>query len=74
MSDPGTAEGIARRFHEAYEDLAPSHGYETREASRKPWTDVPDQNKNLMIAVVARLLDEGVVRPGDDTPKEAHND
>lgn len=65
------AEAIARRFHEAYELLAPDHGYETRQASRKPWSDVPDDNKNLMIAVVARLLDEDVVRPGDDTPKEA---
>ncbi|WP_428956225.1 hypothetical protein [Streptomyces sp. cg35] len=60
------AEAIARRFHEAYEQLAPNHGYETREASRKPWPDVPDNNKNLMIAVVAQLLAEGVVRPGDD--------
>ncbi|MFJ6729371.1 hypothetical protein ACIQPQ_31165 [Streptomyces sp. NPDC091281] len=67
-----TPERIAQRFHEAYEDLAPSHGYETREASRKPWADVPEQNKNLMIAVVARLLEEGVVRPGDDS-KETTN-
>ncbi|WP_416476941.1 hypothetical protein [Streptomyces sp. LKA04] len=64
------AESIARRFHEAYEQLAPDHGYETREASRKPWADVPDNNKNLMIAVVARLLEEGVVRPGE---KENHD-
>ncbi|MFI9598934.1 hypothetical protein ACIHCX_03465 [Streptomyces sp. NPDC052043] len=67
-----SAEAIARRFHETYEQLAPDHDYETREASRKPWSDVPDQNKNLMIAVVAKLLDEGVVRPGDDN-EEAHD-
>lgn len=53
---------IAQQFHEAYEELAPSHGYETREASRKPWSEVPEQNKSLMIAVVERLLDEGVIR------------
>lgn len=56
------AEEIARKFHEAYEDLAPEHGYETREASRKPWSEVPDQNKGLMIAVVHRLLDTGVIQ------------
>ncbi|MFC8491772.1 hypothetical protein ACFUJU_13415 [Streptomyces sp. NPDC057235] len=57
-----TAEEIAQQFHEAYEELAPDHGYETREASRKPWSEVPEQNKGLMIAVVGRLLDEGVIR------------
>jgi hypothetical protein len=55
------AETIAQRFHEAYEELAPSHGYETREASRRPWADVPEQNKALMIAVVDQLLTTGVI-------------
>lgn len=52
-----SAERIAQRFHEEYERLAPEHGYETREASAKPWKDVPDQNKYLMIHVVQSLLD-----------------
>jgi hypothetical protein len=52
---------IAKRFHEVYEALAPSHGYETREASAKPWADVPAQNKRLMVATVRRLLDEGTI-------------
>lgn len=56
-----TAEQIAQQFHEAYEELAPSHGYETRKASRRPWSEVPEQNKSLMIAVVTRLLNEGVI-------------
>lgn len=50
----GTEE-IARAFHEAYERLAPSFGYKTREASAKPWSEVPEQNRNLMIAVVESL-------------------
>jgi hypothetical protein len=50
------AEALARRFHETYERLAPSHGYETREASAKPWADVPSQNKGLMVAVCAEIL------------------
>ena len=50
------AEALARRFHETYERLAPSHGYETRKASAVPWDDVPARNKSLMIAVCAELL------------------
>ena len=57
----GDAERIAKAFHEAYEELAPEHGYETREASRKPWEDVPSQNRGLMVAVVARLMERGVI-------------
>jgi hypothetical protein len=43
------ADVIARRFHETYERLAPDFDYRTREASAKPWADVPEQNKALMI-------------------------
>jgi len=52
----GTAEDLARLFHETYERLAPDFGYETREASRTAWELVPDNNKRLMIAVCAELL------------------
>lgn len=50
------AEELARRFHEHYEKLAPVHGYKTREASAVPWEDVPDSNKQLMIATCAAVL------------------
>lgn len=50
------AEALACRFHETYERLAPSHGYETRKASAVPWADVPEKNKSLMIAVCAEFL------------------
>jgi hypothetical protein len=53
---------VARAFHEAYERLAPSFGYQTREASARPWADVPEQNKLLMTAVAADLLAAGVIR------------
>ncbi len=53
------AEEIAKAFHETYERLAPSHGYETRETSAKPWSEVPEKNKSLMIATVQSLLDQG---------------
>ncbi len=55
MIEPETA---AQRFHEAYERLAPSFGYTTREASAVPWADVPAQNKALMVAVCAEILPE----------------
>jgi hypothetical protein len=59
---PRDPEPIARRFHENYERLAPSFGYETREASAVPWEMVPEQNRGLMVATVAALLDEGSIR------------
>jgi hypothetical protein len=67
---------VAQRFHETYERLAPSFGYQTREASAKPWADVPEQNKALMIAVCAEIC-EGFARPVSnsddelDTPRSA---
>jgi hypothetical protein len=51
------AEKLAKLFHDTYEELAPSHGYETREASRKPWDEVPEPNRSLMIAVAQKVLD-----------------
>ena len=73
-----TAEQIAQAFHETYERLAPDFGYQTREASAKPWADVPEQNKQLMVAVIQELLDAGVIlgvqsqqRPDEDRIREA---
>jgi hypothetical protein len=50
------AEALARRFHEAYERLAPSFGYETRRESAVPWEEVPQQNRDLMVAVAGEVL------------------
>jgi chromosome segregation ATPase len=52
----GSAEELARTFHETYERLAPQFHYETREASAVPWHLVPAVNRNLMIAVAAEIL------------------
>ena len=52
----GDPEALAARFHAAYEELAPSFGYATREASAKPWAEVPEPNRSLMVAVAARIL------------------
>lgn len=53
-----TSEQLAEFFHTTYERLAPEFGYETREASAKPWSEVPTQNKALMIAVAGEVLAE----------------
>jgi hypothetical protein len=50
------AERVARLFHEVYEALAPSHGYETRSESRVPWEDVDPKLKTLMVATVTEVL------------------
>jgi hypothetical protein len=57
-------EPITRAFHEAYERLAPTFGYRTREESAVPWEDVPSKNKGLMRATIATLLCDGVIVPG----------
>lgn len=56
------AESIAKAFHDSYELQAGNFGYETREASRKPWDQVPENNRSLMIAVVQDLIDRGIIR------------
>lgn len=55
------AEQIARAFHESYERQAPDFGYETREASRTAWEQIPAQNRGLMVAVVIDLLDRRII-------------
>lgn len=55
-TDEQRAADLARAFHEAYERLAPSFGYETRRESAAPWESVPDQNRALMTAVCAEVM------------------
>lgn len=50
------AEFMAKMFHDKYEKLAPSFGYKTRKATAKSWFEIPDNNKNLMIAVAQEIL------------------
>lgn len=55
---PWSPEEIAKRFHEAYELLAPQFGYQTRPETAGPWADVPENNKELMIAVIRNVFIE----------------
>jgi hypothetical protein len=73
----GIPEAIARHLHEEYEERAPDFGWETQAESRKPWALVPERNRNLMIDVVGRLLERGVITPGpnaiSDAPEPANS-
>ena len=50
------AEALAKQFHDAYEELAPKMNWQTQERSRKPWAEVPEENKKLMVATVKKVF------------------
>ncbi len=51
---------VATIFHDTYEELAPKHCYETRPETREfnPFS----ANGKLMQAVIAKLVDDGVIQ------------
>jgi hypothetical protein len=49
---------VAQAFHEAYESFAPMFGYSTRLESAKPWAQVPQANRDLMVATVRAVMIE----------------
>jgi hypothetical protein len=53
---------VASAFHRAYEDLAPALGYRTRLDSARPWAEVPQTNRDLMVATVRALFFEPLGR------------
>ncbi len=63
MSDESwvEAERIAAAFHEAYERLAPSHGYETRRESAVPFDELPGPQHDLMVDTVHDLIVAGAL-------------
>ena len=61
-----TEEMVAREFHKAYEDLALHFGYKTRQDTAVPWEDVPEKNRNLMMAVITELLTKEVITINPD--------
>lgn len=52
----GFIEEIASDFHEVWEELAPSHGHATQEATRVPWLDLPESIRKLTMEVVGEVL------------------
>ena len=59
---------IARQFHYRYEQLAPHFRWETQSLSKVPWDDLPENQKNLMMATVAALRQEGVITYNPQKP------
>lgn len=57
------AEELAKLFHETYERVAKDEGYKTREESAVPWEDVPSDNKRVMIATAAEVLQKLNIEP-----------
>jgi hypothetical protein len=45
-------EQVAEALHDAYEEAAAKHGWSTQQASRKPWSDVPEANKATMLEAI----------------------
>ena len=64
LADP---ERVARLFHESYERLAPQFAYRTRQASAVPFDDVPENNRNLMIAAAGEVCAALSLLRGKDT-------
>jgi len=50
------SEKITKMLHDAYERHALTNGWETQVASRKHWDDVPEANRNTMLAMVEEVL------------------
>lgn len=46
----------AQAAHEAYEELAPLFGYETRLESAVPWDELPANHRALMCASIGMAL------------------
>ena len=63
--DCGAVE-LAKDFHATYERLAPNFGYATREASAKPWSEVPENNRKLMIATARDILGLGAGQQSEE--------
>ena len=55
---PWSPEETARRFHDAYEELAPTFGYSTRPESRMSWDRLSEPMRSLMIATVRAVFIE----------------
>lgn len=53
---PCSGSSLAKKFHDAYERLAPQFGYETRPDTKVYAPDTP--NGRLMVAVCAEVMNE----------------
>jgi len=59
-------ERIARAFHDEYEAWAAASGWETQEATRTGFDDLPAENRATMLATVQSLVDRKIVLSASD--------
>lgn len=71
IPSPDAAKALAQQFHEAYERLAPSFGYATRQESAKPWDDVPVANRQLIEEVCREVMLPKLLQAKRDGMEEA---
>ena len=64
-------EAAAQVMHEAYEEAASRVGWQTQQASRKPWAEVPEANKLTMKSAVQALLKWQIVLRQAERNEEA---
>lgn len=51
-----TAEQLAQFFHETYARLAPEFGRKVSQTPSKPWADVREPHKSILVAVAREML------------------
>tara|TARA_R110002126_G_scaffold36851_1_gene111735 strand:+ start:3864 stop:4346 length:483 start_codon:yes stop_codon:yes gene_type:complete len=61
-SNADSVDELAEKFHECYERLAPQFNYETTQASRTDWANVPENNKKLMRAVCKEVVADTITQ------------
>lgn len=57
MTQRITPECLARLFHDTYLELKPLYGWEVQPGTDVPFDELPDANRDLMIAVAQRVLE-----------------
>jgi len=73
-----TVMAVAKHFHETYERLAPRYNYVTRPESSVSWSEVPHENKSLMVETVRIVLegfaDDAYDAAADRIQRQAYED
>ena len=64
MTEPDT-EYLARWLHHIYEQKAGDNGWDTQDGTSVDFSDLPEENRETMLAVAGELLDTY-----DMTPRE----
>ena len=49
------SEHLAKKFHDTYERLSVEYGWKTQEQCQVEFADLPEENRELMIAVVSEV-------------------